>query len=242
MPTKTLEYYFPNVTSLTLIEFSDQSLRTKSIKYLNKLVNLFHLKHLDIRGMFDMNSTAILLQLLKTTPQLNSFAMHDDEVAPLFNDEELCNYLNKMIKRLYIYRNPDNLINDYTYSTEQFSKTFGNIEHLLYEIGCKEELVFSLSHFPKLSTLHIKWSPYDDPSEYLVQLKDEVRKLNLIADINVNEGDDWGRAYNYDSDPDNGLNDRPGSIRDVDLRMWLGKNTPELLTNFMNVMNSLAKQ
>ncbi len=225
MPTKTLEYYFPNVTSFRLIEFSDESLRTKSIKYLNKLVNLFHLKHLDIRGMFDMNSTAILLEFLKTTPQLNSFAMHEDEVASLLNDEELCNYLNKVIKRLYIYQNPDNSINNCRYPTEQFSKTFGNIEHLLYEIGYKEELVFSLNHFPKLSTLHIKWSPYDDPSEYLFQLKNEVRKLNLIADINVELIDDWGciSYYNYRSDDriDGMLYYTCRKILGVNLCMWL---------------------
>ncbi len=239
--TKTLEYYFPNVTSLTLTSFSDQSLTIEYVDYLKKIVNLFYLKHLDIRGKSKMNSTAILLKFLKTTPHLNSFAMHEDEVASLLNDQELCNYLNKMITRLYIYRNGDNLVNNCTYPTEQFNKTFCNIEHLLFEIGYGKELGFLLSHFPKLSTLHLNWRQEHDSKKCLLQLKNEVRKLNLIANINTEPSARLDGTANYDYDSDGYEYCRPGTIWNIDLRMWLGKNTPELLINFMNVMNSLVK-
>jgi hypothetical protein len=167
--------------------------------------------------------TETLLKLLKKTPQLNSLAIWGNEVALLFNDKELSNYLNQMIKRLSIYRARYHRNNNSTDSMEQFCKTFVNIEYLLYETNHEKELVFLLSHLPKLSTLHIKWNSRGDCNKYLFHFKNEVRKLNLIADINTESRNYWEFTLA------------------VDLRMWLGKNTSELLTDFMNVMNSLVE-
>jgi hypothetical protein len=104
----------------------------------------------------------------------------------------------------------------------------------LCEIGYGKVLLFLLSHFQKLSTLHIKWRLVYDSNKYLFQLTNEIRKLNLIADIIVESPRWWYGTSYYDYNSDD-------VIRDVHLRMWLGKNTSELLTSFMDVMNSLVK-
>jgi hypothetical protein len=109
-------------------------------------------------------------------------------------------------------------------------------------MSSRRRLKFLLSHFPKLCTLHMRWLPDQEVQKYLFHLKNAIRKLNLIADINIKSRDLLSEICysNYNSD-DNFWDNRGKYINSIDLCIWFGKNTPELLTNFMTMMNSLAE-
>ncbi|CAF3399083.1 unnamed protein product, partial [Rotaria sp. Silwood2] len=68
------------------------------------LVNLSNLKHLDISMYQRIISTGELLEILKESSQLSSMKINPSDLALLFNDNQLCLYLNKMIKKLNIYK------------------------------------------------------------------------------------------------------------------------------------------
>jgi hypothetical protein len=199
--TKGCEYYFPNVISLTLISSDDDCLTRKRIDYLKNIVNLFNLKHLDISN-YNATSSSVLLNILKQAPQLFSLSIKWSQLTSFFNDSELCKYLNKMIKRLYIdeerlyldkrsyldNKRFDHFIknNDYPFEAKQFCQIFSNIEHLKCDSSHGKELLLLINHLSKLSTLHVKWLTEDKLTKYLFRFKEEVRKLNAIYKIEIN--------------------------------------------------------
>jgi hypothetical protein len=60
-------------------------------------VNFFNFKHLDISYDFRMKSQSLLLQILKKAPQDFSLKISMHTLMTIFNNPELCEYLNKMV-------------------------------------------------------------------------------------------------------------------------------------------------
>jgi hypothetical protein len=175
--TENSQYYFSNVTSISLYagRFGFH-LTTQYIQYLKRIVNLSNLKHLDIMCNFKIENPSIFLELLKETPQLSSMAINAKNLQLFFQNEELYKYLNKMIKMLetglwkYVQLN-------------QFCEVFSNLEHLNCSIDHENNLLFLIEHLPKLSTLKATYRCEDNPEMSLSRFKTEAEKLNVIYDI-----------------------------------------------------------
>ncbi|CAF4006939.1 unnamed protein product [Rotaria sordida] len=206
--SKECHYYFSNVTSLILKcksnlfkRDSDRILlKAKHIKSLKMTVNLYNLKHLDISFLCKIESSTILLEILKQSPNLSSISIDPNYLLSLFSDNELCKYLNKMIKKL------DMLIpslNKFS-KIEQFCKIFSNIEQLKCNITQLDDLLFLLNNLSKLSILKVSDT---STNKFIYKFKDEASKLNIVYYL---------RSYN-----DNSYD----KICNLDLSIWIGKKT-----------------
>ena len=227
--TDNYEDYFPNVTYLEL-DRKSASLTNQQIEYLGKIVNMFHLKHLDISQVYFTNSS-VLIKLFERMPQLSVLSVASDQLSKIFNNDELCKYLNQIVKRLHIKGNYS-LFDKDPFKRKEFYETFSKIEHLTFEYSRIEELSFSPSRLPKLSTVKAKWDTQYYPEHYLSQVENEVQELNVIYDINVNQDyytdlDCFGyendsRRYGF-SDRNYDRKKKPKTIRfDIEICMWFG--------------------
>ncbi|CAF1201612.1 unnamed protein product [Rotaria sordida] len=206
--SKECHYYFSNVTSLILKcksnlfkRDSDRILlKAKHIKSLKMIVNLYNLKHLDISFLCKIESSTILLEILKQSPNLSSISVDPNYLLSLFSDNELCKYLNKMIKKL------DMLIPslDKFSKIEQFCKIFSNIEQLKCNITQLDDLLFLLNNLSKLSILKVSDT---STNKFIYKFKDEASKLNIVYYL---------RSY-HDNSYD--------KICNLDLSIWIGKKT-----------------
>ena len=209
---KKCEDYFSNVKYLQL-DGDSKSLTMKEIECLRKIINPFHLKHLDLSRIRHINSS-LVLKLFEQMPQLSVLSVWRDDLIRYFNDTELCKRLNKMVKRLYVKGRGD----DDLFKMDQFYKVFSNIEHLKFEDIRGEELLFSLSRLPKLSTLQAECRDMNDRGCSISVIENELIKLNVIYDI---KNDRYPREDHYSA-----FGDRYGHRRehvehyDVKICLW----------------------
>jgi hypothetical protein len=213
--TKDCEYYFSNLISLKLISETDEFLTIERVKCLEKIVNLFNLKHLDISEL-DTRNSSLLLKILEQVPQLFSLSVKMNQLISIFDESELCKYLNKMIKRLHINENKYRLV-DNSYEGQRFCEVFSNIEHLQFENLHEQDFLFLLNYLPKLSTLQFKWTSEDNPKNYLSQFVNEVQKQNVIYDINIS-GTHWHADDSHD------ILESATRPYNLDIVMWCGNN------------------
>ncbi|CAF4823653.1 unnamed protein product, partial [Rotaria sp. Silwood2] len=96
------EFYFPNVESLTLENESDTLtyddnyfLYIEHVQLLKTIVNLINLKHLCVSSKCKIDMLSVLLEIFKQSPQLSSLTIDPFILSILYNDNELCRYLNK---------------------------------------------------------------------------------------------------------------------------------------------------
>jgi len=101
------QYHFSNVISLELGDSSsfanDSLLDEKRIESLKMIVNLSSVKDLKIWPKCKLKTPSVLLEILKQAPQLSAISIDKDGFTSLFENDELCKYLNKMIKNLNIW-------------------------------------------------------------------------------------------------------------------------------------------
>ena len=155
--TNNVQYYFPNLKSLKLLnkhalvnERIRSQLELKHIEYLKVIINLSNLKHLFIPRYIQIESPSIMLQILKEAPQLSSLKLDVFILIPFFDDDQLCEYLNKMIKKLDISSDVGySFINSKT--RDLFCKRFLNLEQLQCSIEKPNDLLFILTQLPRLS-------------------------------------------------------------------------------------------
>ncbi|CAF3802764.1 unnamed protein product [Rotaria sp. Silwood1] len=74
------------------------------VQFLKIIVNLINLKHLNISFKGKIDIISVLLEILKQSPQHSSLTIDSFILPILFNDDELCKYLNRIIKKLDIYK------------------------------------------------------------------------------------------------------------------------------------------
>lgn len=153
-------YYFKNVKSLILrYEYDGGSiqdfynLQTTQIKYLNKIVNLSNIKHLELTSACKtLLSPSSLLELLKELPYVSSLKC--DSLKSFYNNHELCECLNRKIKTLHfsclfngLYINSDEV--------DLLCKTFSNVEQLRTYIDKLDDLLSILRQCSKLSIINL---------------------------------------------------------------------------------------
>jgi hypothetical protein len=182
-------YYFSNVVSLKLEttfvgskQNDNHILRIEYIKSITMIINFYNLKHLDISSYFAIE-TSSLLEIFKQTSQLSSITINPFILSTLFDDEELCNYLNKMIKKMNIYKFGHDSFNN-SNEVEQFCEIFSNIEQLICNINHIDQLAILLNQSPKLSSITVFLTPSDNSEKLFSWFKTEALKFNIIYRIN----------------------------------------------------------
>jgi hypothetical protein len=110
----------------------------------------------------------VFLELLKEASQLSSMIINAKNLQSCFQNDELCKYLNKMIKRLHVH---DTSISFWKYvKLNQFCEIFSNLEDLKCCIDHEDNLLFLLEHLSKLSILKTTYRCEDNPEMKLARL------------------------------------------------------------------------
>jgi hypothetical protein len=185
------QYHFSNVMSLELGDssaFADDSLLDeKQIESLKMIVNLSNVKDLKIWSKCKLKTPSVLLEILKQAPQLSAISIDKDGFTSLFENDELCKYLNKMIKNLKIWNSSKSSFNS-SHETDQFCKIFSNIEQLMCRIQQLDSLLFLLKTLPKLSYIDASLASSTDLHE-LFSFEEKVHKLyeKIIIDVQIQD-------------------------------------------------------
>jgi hypothetical protein len=167
--------HFLNVESLSLRKSNPNQL-TIDIDCLKMIVNLSNLNHLNISEYGEIFSPSLLLEILKQTPKLSLIKINPRNLKVLFDNDELCGYLNKMIKTIDLGTFGDSSFNNFD-ETKKFCEIFSEIEQILCHDIELNDLVFLLNNLTKLSSFSVVSSKLTD-HEYLRALFEE--KSNFL--------------------------------------------------------------
>jgi hypothetical protein len=165
---KRTHHYFLNIESLRLkLKFGYGFLPTlfdnQVLQSLKMSVDLTNLEHLKISHLVNIESSLILLQILKETSHLSSFVMTPRCLISSLTNNEVRKYFNKLIKKLFIFVR-DGLSSIDSNDLIKFRKTFSYLEQLECSVQHSNDLIFILKHLSKLSHLKIKHPGDFDPS------------------------------------------------------------------------------
>ena len=154
---KDCQYYFSHITSMILGSewyWSNKPILTKThTENLKMIINLSNLKQLNI-SRYQLETSTVLLELLKQASQLSSLIIHSNVLRTLFDNDELCNYLNKMIVRLNIMDERGDAMDD-SIDLNKFCKTFSNLERLICQLDQCNAFLFLLKHLSKLTYINV---------------------------------------------------------------------------------------
>ena len=183
---KNSQHYFRNVESLELTNIYDPTGGTSNSKFtleiehitsLKTIINLSNIKHLNIWYNAGLKSSFVLLEILKEAPQLSLLHLETGTLMSFLRNDELCEYLNKMIKRLKINTNRNNNMNKFG-DIGLFCKTFTNLEYLSCWIDSSENLLFILRKLSKLSEIKFYYESGTFPQGTHLWLAQNALKLN----------------------------------------------------------------
>ncbi|CAF1230776.1 unnamed protein product [Adineta steineri] len=179
------DYYFENVESLKIYQTSDyiekfyinQKQKENFFESLPVIINLSNLKHLDITRIENIISSTDLLNILKKARKLSSLEINTSVLMSLLINDELCQYLNEMIKILIIDQHYDDQFNEFN-DLNKFCQVFSNIEQLQCAIGHTSTFLYIINHMTKLNDLRIRL--FDDFNQNsLMSLKTMALNLNI---------------------------------------------------------------
>ena len=140
------DYYFSNID---LLEFSYEY--PISVQSLKDYINLNHVKQLKLNADDKINSS-FLLNLLKHAPNISTLSIHIHLVMSLLNNDELCFYLNTMIKKLHLIQSSVAAISNLS-TISKLWQTFSNVEYLNYTYKLQDSLISILQFLPKISRI-----------------------------------------------------------------------------------------
>jgi hypothetical protein len=186
---ESYQYYFSNVTSLTIFplkQFNNgTNLYLPTINSLKTLVNLSNLIHFGISSKFKLNDRSFLLKLLQESPRLSSIKIDAHLVQEvLFFDYYGTSdgHLKKMIKKMDIYKYGYPSIK-FRWDLDRFCQIFSNIEQLKCTLVEQNDLLFLFRYLPKLSILKSYILYIKDHIYFQYWFKKETSKLNLLYQI-----------------------------------------------------------
>ncbi|CAF1403072.1 unnamed protein product [Adineta steineri] len=158
-------------------------LTNQHIQILKTIVNLFNLKHLNIERIYGIENTLVLLEILKQSPKLSSITFIPKAIIQLFNDDELCKYLNILIKKIILTDYFEYYANN-SEKIKQFCQIFSNIEYLECKINSPDNLLLLLNYLPKLSSIKAIGNNKCYPERKFSPFENALRRLNVIFNIN----------------------------------------------------------
>ncbi|CAF0773160.1 unnamed protein product [Adineta ricciae] len=198
-------YFFSNIRSLTLeslIVNSDQHiLDFTHMKSLQTTVSLYHLTHLDISFYSSVEPT-VLLEIFTKAPHLSSLTIDLYVLWTFFDDESLCYYFRRMIRRLNISKITHHSFR-ICHDVERFCRIFPNLQRLTCTINHSDQLSLLLNRLKYLFSLKIVVIPL----ESLNWFKDEAIKFNVMYRITHIEV----------------ITDGPMEMFSTDLYIWTGR-------------------
>jgi hypothetical protein len=188
--TKKCQYHFSHVTSITFgdpLFLCDNSLlfNENDVENLKMIVNLSNVKHLSMVTGCTFETSSVLLEILKQTPQLSSLSINPDILISIFDNDELCKYWNGMIKKLDLKYYPINSLND-IYKLNKLWEIFSNLEQLTCSIRQFDCLLFLIEHLPKLSRIDVSLQTFFSDWR-LSSFTEEVRKLDVQIIIDIED-------------------------------------------------------
>ncbi|UJR08013.1 hypothetical protein I4U23_012291 [Adineta vaga] len=193
--TEKHSYCFPHVTSIDLQNHRDDTplLGIEQIESLKMIINLSKLTELIIYNASERIPPAILFQILLEAPHITSLTIDQDYLLQLFCDDELCMYLNKMIKKLELKHKSDKSFDNYDL-LQKLCDTFSNINQLRCIIADENFLLSIIQHLPQLVLVNLpvsnKYSIYHDSRLHqfdFSRLEDELRKLRETIIVNSSD-------------------------------------------------------
>ncbi|CAF4174906.1 unnamed protein product [Adineta steineri] len=179
------DYYFENVKSLNIYKISDywkksridQKQKEKFFESLPVIVNLPNLKHLDIIRIGNIISSTDLLNILKKARKLSSLEIGKTSLISFLTNDELCQYLNKMIRILIINEYPHEKSMDFN-QLNKFCQVFSNIEQLQCFNDHTSTFLYVINHMTKLKDLKIRLTN-NHTQNSLMCLKTMALNLNI---------------------------------------------------------------
>jgi hypothetical protein len=179
--TKECSYRFSNVISLKLIHSDENFKPIRNVEYLKNIIKLSNLKHFDISMCSQVILSGELLIILKQSPQLSSMTINPVDLTSIFNDDELCQYLNKMVKKLDLHETEYCSLSD-SDEVNKFCEVFSNVEQLIFISDAPAYSLCLLYRLSKLSTVHIYLSEKDISinSNFNMAFTNALRELNFL--------------------------------------------------------------
>ena len=180
---QTMHHYFVNIKLLKLkLKFGYGLLPVlfdnQLLQLLKMCVDLTNVEHLEINHLVNIESPLILLQILKQTPNLSSIVMTPKCLMSSITNDELCEYFNKLIKKMIIFGRDGHSSID-SNNLMKFCKKFSNLEQLQCSIQHSNDLIFILEHLSNLSYITIKYSKDFDLSMENIELTLKLNKKFL---------------------------------------------------------------
>jgi hypothetical protein len=204
------EYYFPNVKLLILnivdVDEDDtyDSSKTKQMQCLKTMVNLCNLTHLEIRSSWQLKS---LIQLLKEAPYLSSMKINKYMLIRMFENHELCEYFNRITKRLDITIPSPRAFLD----SDEISKiceVFSNMGKFRCNIDQPDNLQMILNQLSKLTYMEVfsyKTPHYNAGNSWLQNHQSELDLYSFTIKCESkyfqHDDDDDDDEYYFSDDP-----------------------------------------
>ncbi|CAF1167348.1 unnamed protein product [Rotaria sordida] len=186
-----LPFYFKSIKSLIFVEPDiddgyepeEWLLQPTQIEFLNKMVNLSNIKHLEIPSASCTLSSSLLLEILKILPYISSLEIDKRSLILFLDDHELRKYLNRKIHVLHI---TSGVLNDHLEFDEidLFSETFSNVEKFHCHIKQLDVLLLILRKFAKLSILSIQ-NINKDMYSWIQMNASNLNALSVIGTISA---------------------------------------------------------
>ncbi|UJR18941.1 hypothetical protein I4U23_022071 [Adineta vaga] len=177
------DFYFPNVTSLTIDSLStiiSKVNEQRFIQSLKRIINLSKLNYLKISICIRTRGLTILLEILKEASCLSSLNIQQSAVDIFKMNKELCQYLSKRIKKLQFSHFTQSDPFDKPSFIKSIYRIFPNLEQINYSmLNESESCLCLLQNLSQLSRLTITFY-HRERSGSFDEVKKELSKLKNI--------------------------------------------------------------
>ena len=168
-------YYFPN---LTTIEIGNCDLTKEYCELFKTNVNLTNLIDLHIGSNCKVEDTQVFLELLKQSPYISSLSIECKTLSTLLdNNDQLCEYLSKRIKKLTLISTKEcTYIDEQNLTNNKFWQTFACIEQFRCDIRKRQSIQFLFESLSNLSyiIIHLKNDTISYSTSYLQDIASEL--------------------------------------------------------------------
>jgi len=182
---ESYEYYFKNIKSLIILPPENKNgflFNMEMIRSVELMINLSNIQHLGISFNFKIENSRVLLAILQSLPKLSSLMINFRNLIYFTSNKELCQYLNKTIKKLDIYKY-HSLPFKYDYEKVDLCQIFSNIEQFRCNIDQSNDLSYLLKHLSKLSRLKAYLYEIKNYDSFCSWFTNQTKKLNLSFDF-----------------------------------------------------------
>jgi hypothetical protein len=184
-------FHFPNVTSLKLVtSINEPTIESVHIESLKMRFNLSNIKHLDISTYRRVIVSGELIQILNASPQLTSITLDPNDLILFYENKQICQYVNSMIKKLNIYKYNYCSFNDLK-QLKKFCQIFSNIEQLICNIDQPKYILFLIYRLANLSNLHVYFSTLENRSYLQTLFVKASQKFNMMVRLNTSDVSIW---------------------------------------------------